>query len=247
MLRLFLLLFLCLPVQAQSRLDEIVRRGLLRVGTTGDYPPFTLLSEGNYQGFDIQLAARAAQRLGVRVEYVPTRWASLLEDLGADRFDLAAGGITRTLERARRAGFTRPLATVGKCPLVRRGEEARFASEALVDRPEVRVAFNPGGTNESYARAHFPHAQLVRVDDNLTIPEKIAGGAVDVLVTDSLEAARASRLDARLAVASPPWTQETLGWMTGRDDQAFLNWLNLFLEECEGDGTLKALRAQFQL
>jgi len=56
-----------------------------------------------------------------------------------------------------------------------------------------------------------------------------------------------SRLDPRLAVASAPWTEETLGWMTGRDDQAFLNWLNLFLEECEGDGTLKALRAQFQL
>lgn len=247
MLRLFLLLLLCLPVQAQSRLDEVLRRGVLRVGTTGDYPPFTLLQGEAYQGFDIRLAALAGQRLGVRVEYVATRWGSLVEDLQAERFDLGVGGITRTLARARRAGFTRPLLTVGKCPLVRRGEEARFATLALIDRPEVRVAFNPGGTNESYARQQFHHARLIAVADNLAIPEKIAAGEVDVLVTDSVEAARASRRDGRLAVAAPPWTQETLGWLAPRDDQAFLNWLNLFLEEVEGDGTLARLRADFEL
>lgn len=244
---LLLLLLLCLPVQAQSRLDEILRRGVLRVGTTGDYPPFTLLSQGGYQGFDVRLAALAGERLGVRVEYVATRWGTLVDDLRSDRFDVAVGGITRTLARARLTGFTRPLFTTGKCPLVRRGDAARFATPAQIDQPDVRIAFNPGGTNESYARLHFSHAQLVKVEDNLSIPDKIAGGEVDVLVTDSLEAARASRRDPRLAVAGPPWTQETLGWLAPRDDQAFLNWLNLFLEEAEADGTLSRLRGQFEI
>ena len=82
---------------------------------------------------------------------------------------------------------------------------------------------------------------------SFVLPTAAGDYSFRLLVTDSLEAARASRRDARLAVASPPWTQETLGWLAPRDDQAFLNWLNLFLEEAVGDGTLTRLRAEFQL
>ena len=241
-LLLWIVYFLNSPGWAQSRLDEIARRGLLRVGTTGDYPPFTLLKDNDYDGLDIRLARLAAQRLGVRLEFVATRWGSLLEDLNADRFDVGVGGITRTLARARRAGFTRPIQTVGKCPLVRRAEASRFASLLLIDRPQVRVAVNPGGTNESYARQHLKRAQIMVIPNNLLIPAMIARGEVDVLITDSVEAERASRRDARLAVASKPWTQERLAWLTPRDDPAFLNWLNLFLEEAEADGTIEGLR-----
>lgn len=241
---LCLVCFLSGLAWGQGRLEEITRRGVLRVGTTGDYPPFSLLQDGHYDGLDIRLARLAAERLGVRIEFVPTRWDSLLEDLSADRFDLAVGGITRTLARARRAGFTRPLLTVGKCPLVRRSDVARLASLRQIDRPEVRVAVNPGGTNESYARQHLKRAQIVVIANNLLIPAMIARGEVDVLITDSVEAERASRRDTHLAVASKPWTRETLAWLTPRDDQAFLNWLNLFLEEAEGDGTLERFRRE---
>ena len=238
----FLVWLLCLPAPAQSHLEEIARRGTLRVGTTGDYPPFSLAQENGYQGFDIDLAVLAARKLGVEVQWVPTGWADLTRDLRADRYDLAVGGITRTLTRAREAGFSRPLVTVGKVPLVRRGDESRFDTPEEIDRPEVRVASNCGGTNESYARQHFAHAQLVLVEDNLAIPERLAGGQVDVFMTDSVEAARAVARDPRLALATQPWTRESLGWLTPRDDQAWLNWINLFLEECEGDGTLAELR-----
>lgn len=69
------------------------------------------------------------------------------------------------------------------------------------------------------------------------------------MLTDSLEAGRAARLDPRLAApfAGRPWTTETLGLMTSRDDQAFLNWLDLFLEEKEADGTLAGLRGVYGL
>jgi cyclohexadienyl dehydratase len=63
------------PTLAQaSRLDEILARGVLRVGTTGDYRPFTALDKvsGAYSGFDIDLAQSLGAALGVKIEFEPT-------------------------------------------------------------------------------------------------------------------------------------------------------------------------------
>src|SRR5271155_2879765 len=51
-----------------SRLDAIIERHVLRVGTTGDYRPFTALDQGTgeYSGFDIDMARALARRSASR-------------------------------------------------------------------------------------------------------------------------------------------------------------------------------------
>lgn len=250
-MRQLILLFLLLVAPAlahPSTLDLILSRGEIRVGATGDYPPFTHQQSDRHTGFDLDLIRLAAMELGVEVKIVPTTWPTLMDDLKSGRFDVAVGGVTRTLKRQTQAGFTRATVSIGKCPLVRRGEEQLFASLALVDQDGVRVAVNPGGTNEKYARDKLKRATIVTVADNLAIPDLIASGKVDLLITDNVEAARAANRDTRLAAVSAdrPWTSESLGFLTQRDDQALLNWLNLFLEQAQADGTLDELRRQYQ-
>ena len=82
-------------------LDTIRTRGVLRVGTTGDYQPFTTRAlDGTYSGADITMARRLGDSLGVRVEFVPTVWARLLPDFEAGTFDIAMGGVSVTPARA---------------------------------------------------------------------------------------------------------------------------------------------------
>jgi len=95
---LALALAVAAPVRAAdvaptSKLDEILARGVLRVGTTGDYKPFSLRVAGgaSFVGLDIALASDLSRQLGVRLEIVGTTWATLMPDLAADRFDLAMG------------------------------------------------------------------------------------------------------------------------------------------------------------
>jgi len=90
-------------------LDRIRAAGVLRIGTTGDYTPFSLLQpDGSYQGADIDMAHDLAERLGVRLEFVPTVWVDLLDHFLADHFDIAMGGVTVTPERAEKACFSIP-------------------------------------------------------------------------------------------------------------------------------------------
>lgn len=145
--------------------------GVLRVGTSGDYAPFSLAGSG----FDVDVAVALAKDLGLRVEWVRFRWPELRSMVEAGGFDVAMSGITWRPERAVVGGMTRAVAQGGPC---------------LVGDPSaVLVAVNRGGVLEAWARRRFATESVLAVDDNLSMPMLLAGGAVDAFVTDSFEVA----------------------------------------------------------
>jgi len=181
---------LAAPAFAQtSRLDQILQRGTLRVGTTGDYRPFTSLdkSTGAYSGFDIDLAQSLGAALGVKVEFVATSWPNLAHDFDAGAFDIAMGGVSVTLERAKKGFFSLPYLREGKTPIARCADGDKYATLDAIDRAGVKVLANPGGTNEKFDRAHFKAAEIVIHPDNTTLFDALAAGEGDVMITDASE------------------------------------------------------------
>jgi ABC-type amino acid transport substrate-binding protein len=87
-----------LPAAAQGqppdRLQQILDRGALRVGTTMDTPVFSMRdrASGQLRGFDMDALETLAPALGVKIEYVKMNFGSMLADLAADRFDIAMSG-----------------------------------------------------------------------------------------------------------------------------------------------------------
>jgi len=89
-------------------LAQILQRGTVRVCSTGDYRPFTFRDpQGNWSGLDIEMAHDMAARLGVQLDVVPTTWAHLVDDLD-NKCDVAMGGISITLDRAKYARYSAP-------------------------------------------------------------------------------------------------------------------------------------------
>ncbi|HYP81426.1 MAG TPA: gamma subclass chorismate mutase AroQ [Steroidobacteraceae bacterium] len=160
------------------------------MGTPGDYAPYALrdAAHDRYSGADIALARELALDLGLRAEFVPTSWRTLLEDGISDRFDIAIGGISVTPERQRSMAFSTAYFHDAKQPVVRCGEQRRYDTRAEIDVPAVRLITNPGGTNESFARSQFPHAALIVHSDNLAVFDEIRAARADVMVTDGVEA-----------------------------------------------------------
>lgn len=192
---------------------------MLRVGTTGDYAPFTLRRpDGTYEGADVDMAGDLAERLGVGIVFVPTVWAEVLDHLLADRFDIAMGGVTVTVPRSEKAFFSVPTLVDGKRPVCRRQDGERFVSIEAINQAGVRVIANPGAANEAFARANFPRAALTIHPDNATVFLEIVSGRADVMVTDGLEADHQAALHPELcAVAVAPWTRLEKAYMFARD------------------------------
>lgn len=223
-MRLILALLLALSfaatARAQARLDEILQRGTLRVGLTGDYRPFSAkAADGLLSGLDVDMAQSLAQSLAVKLEIVPTTWPTLMGDLRDGKFDIGMGGITITLERARTAFFSAPVMRSGKTPIARCADRDKFSTIAEIDRPDVRVIVNPGGTNERFDRANLHAAQIVIFPDNAKIFDELAAGHADVMITDAVEARLQQKLHPGLCAIHPdaPFDHSELGYLLPRD------------------------------
>src|SRR6185312_17152896 len=177
------------PPQQTSRLDEIIKRGTLRVGMTGDYLPFSSYDSttGKFRGFDVDMAAALGKALGVKVEYVKTTWPQLAKDFEADDFDIAMGGVSITLDRQKKGFFSTPIMREGKTPIARCADKDKYETIADIDKSGTRVIVNPGGTNERFAKANIKNAEIKMWNDNVTIFDEIAKGNADLMMTDSSE------------------------------------------------------------
>ena len=217
-----------------SVLDKVIEKGIIRIGTTGDFSPFSYQSEGidGYQGIDIELAKDLAESLDVEVQFVQTTWSTLLSDLAKDKFDIGMSGITIKLLRQREALFSIPLLSSGKAAITRDENVGKYQTLAAINQPSVRVIVNPGGTNEAFARANFPKATIVENEDNLTIFQRIVDGEADLMVTDAIETLVQQQIHPELDAVNPdaPFNFFEMGYLLPRDHtfKAYIDqWLNL--------------------
>lgn len=183
-------------------LRRIQAAKVIRVGTTGDYAPFTLHTTstptGALTGSDIELAESLAQALGVQPVFIRTSWSTLMSDLALSKFDIAVGGVSVTPAREAVAAFSIPYTSGGKTIISRCKDARRFATLKALDKRGTRVVVNPGGTNEQYVRANVHHAEVRVFPDNRAIFEEIRAGRADVMITDDVEVELQTRRHADL-------------------------------------------------
>lgn len=230
-------LSLSAPAMA-DRLDDIQKAGVIRVGTTGDYKPFSYFDGKNYSGYDIDVAAYVADQLGVKVELVKTTWKTLISDLSSNKYDIAMGGITRKVQRQLNAEQTQGYMTFGKCFLVAKGRATEFDSLGKVNQPSVKVGYNAGGTNESFAKNNLKQSSLVKFENNLDVPKAVVDGKVDVMVTETPEAMYYQVTNNHLESVRchEPFTQSQFGYLIPKGEQRLLNTVNFIMDEMKLKG-----------
>lgn len=229
-----------------TALDTIQQRGVLRVGTTGDYKPLSYFNRDiqQYEGIEIDLAKSLADAMGVKVEFVKTTWPTLMKDMMDGKFDVAMSGITRTYARQRVAYLSDGYLTFGKTALMRISDVAKYKTLADMNRPEVRVGVNPGGTNEKFVRQYLPQATIIVHQQNAEIPGLVGEGKFDIMITDSLEAIRYSKENSKLAapLLQNLFTKNQFGVLMHRDE-ALLHFVNMWLAQQHLEGKIEQIEA----
>ena len=250
MLQMALLLVVLSGCATTGKIAQIKQRGVLLVGSTGDYRPLSYLepSSRQYWGFDAEIAAIIGNQLGVEIQYVPTSWPTLTEDmLGGKLFDIAICGISVTAERQKTMLMTEGYLHNGKTILCRKDDASRFQSLSDIDRPEVVVMVNPGGLNEKFAKERLKKARSVVHERNEEIPTLVAEGKADIMITEIVEAPYYVQSDARLAapLIEQPFTSGMIGALMRKGDEDLLKMVNKVIERIKRDGTLKQLHDKY--
>ena len=248
---LLMTLIFSVNIAQAGHLEDIIERGTIRIGTTGDYKPMSYFNKktGEYEGIDAELSKLIAESLGVKIEYVPTTWSTLTADTLAGKFDIALCGISRNYAREKVMAMSNGygVGIFGKTILCRKADAKKFKSLADINKPNVRVMINPGGTNEKFANANLKRAQIIVYNDNADIPNPISAGKADIMITETVEALIYIKSDKNLAapLIDKPFTKHSCGILMRKGDQEFLNYINFVLAELRMDGTLENLENKY--
>ncbi len=229
-----------------SLLHKILNRGTLRVGTTGDYPPFSELDQATntYRGFEIDMATALAADLGVRLEFVPTNWDTLGAGIAADKYDVVASGVTMTLERLKSVAFSDPYLDSPLVPLILAKDEGKYATWRDMDQEGVKLAVMAGTSAEESAKKNFTKAEVIPITAPALDYQELLAGRVTAAITDTVFIRKAlSQYQKEFAVVDPdhPIEGQPISMMTVQGDQVWLNWINTWIKLRQQSGYFDSL------
>lgn len=242
------------PANAQaaggrSRLAQILERGSVRIGTTGDFNPMSFRDPGSneYKGFDIAAMEQLAKDLGVKVEWVVTEWAQLVAGIAANRFDIFSGASV-SMARAKTAAFTLPYLEAGTVPLSLKTNAAKFNSWDSINTAGTRVAVSMGTVFEEQARRHFPKAEIKGVQAPATGYQEVLSNRADVTITSNVEASTLVKRFDQLAINVPGAemrNKRPFAYVVAQDDFTWLNYVNTWVTLKKSEGFFDALEQQW--
>lgn len=225
-------------------LDDAVRRGVLKVGTTPTYVPFEMTDrQGRIVGFEVDLLHAMSRALDVELELVAVPYTELLPGLLAKRFDLIGSGMTVTQQRNLKLNFSDAFMVVGQTVLLHPSLAGKVTSIEDLDEAGYRIAATEGTTGELAAQRFLGSARL----NSFTTPEEgvrqVVEGKADAFVHDApYNLIAISRPEnASLYALEQPFTYEPLAFGLKKGDYDSLNWINHFLNQVAQDGTYDRL------
>jgi ABC-type amino acid transport substrate-binding protein len=226
------------PVQ-----DRVKASGTVRVCIWPDYYGITYRSPrtGQLGGIDIELSAEFAKMLGVKLVYVESSFAKLIDDVVADRCDVAMFAVGITAQRQPFLRFTQPYLVSDVYGVTTRGSRA-VRQWADIDQPGVKVAVQAGTFMEPVMAASLKQAQLVVIKPPLMREQELEAGRVDVFMTDYPYSRRL--LDnadwARLVAPPQPFHVIPYAYAVKPGDDEWLQQLDRFVAQIKRDGRLEA-------
>jgi cyclohexadienyl dehydratase len=229
-----------------SLLHKILERGSLRVGTTGDYPPYSELDQSNntYKGYEIDVVTQLAADLGVKVEFVATTWDTLGAGIAADKYDVTASGITMTLERLKTVAFSDPYLDSPLVPLILKKDDGKYATWRDMDKAGVKLAVMAGTSAEESAKKSFTQAEIVPITAPALDYQELLAGRVDAAITDTIFIKKAlAQYEKDFAVVGldQPIEGQPISMMTLQGDQVWLNWVNTWIKLKQQTGFFDSL------
>ncbi len=183
---LLLCVFLSVPQSAEARsLEAVKKSGKLKVGVEPGFLPFEMkLPSGKWVGFDVDMMTAFAKTIGVKVEFVDTKWDGIIPALMAGKFDCIVSGMTITPERKKAVAFSDPYYDAGLQALVTQKTFQKAKTLQDLDKKGVKVAVKLGTTGDIFASKTLKNAQLMKLESEADAANSVKLGKADAFIYD---------------------------------------------------------------
>lgn len=237
--------------KAANHLEAIKKAGVIKVGTSPDYPPFESVdASGEYDGFDIALMEEAASRMGVKVEWVDMPFDSLIASVQQGKIDMAISAFNYTAERDKTIDFTDAYFTSEDAFTVADKFSGKIAQPE--DVAALKVGVQTGTTQDSWLTdtlvtpGKLPEANLFRYDRVDQAMLDLKAGRIDVLMSDYVPAkVLAKQIGGVNVVWNGVLSSGPINMVIPEGDKELQQALNGVIKQMQADGFTDKIAVQY--
>ncbi len=224
-------------------LERVKAAQTVRVCIWPDYYGVTFRNPRTQQlaGIDVDLSAEFGRDLKSKIEYVETSFPKLVDDLKADRCDIAMFAVAVLPARAAQLAFSKPYLQSDIYGITTKSNRV-VRDWADIDKPGVQVAVQAGTFMEPVMAAALKQATMVVVKPPATRERELESGRVDVFMTDFPYSRRLLDNADWATLVSPPQPFHVLpyAYAVKQGDDAWLAQVDEFVARIKRDGRLEA-------
>lgn len=211
----------------QNTLTKVLDAKKVRVAILPDNPGWSTLGTDNqYTGYDADVARSLADSLGVDCEFETTDGAGRVSMIQSDKADVVIACLTATNERAQQIAFTEPYAASGILGLCRSDN----VMQSWDDLKDKKIAVARGSTNDVFATAAYPDAEITRFDQIADAFTALQANKVDVLLEeDTTVNDLASKNDGFTVMPVEQQRSSYIAMAIPQNDTVWMDYLNNFI------------------
>jgi ABC-type amino acid transport substrate-binding protein len=221
---------------------QIQREGVVRVGMDASYPPFELEEDGQFSGFDVDLAQRLAERWGVRAELVNIHFDGLYDALEAGKIDLIISALPHDRMRSQDVLYSYAYFDGGQV-LVTRGDEETITSVADLEGQTIAVELGTEGHQlaRRLSRDQGLDLNITAEREMQDVVARVLAGEASALICDHVDALGIVQRHAEVHIVPGQLTEEPYVIAARLDALTLMQGINGALVEWGRDGRLEAL------
>ncbi len=229
---------------AGGLLEEIQAKGTLTVAIEGTYPPYTYHDESSNEltGYDVDIASAIAEKLGVKAEFVETKWDSIIAGLDAERYDVVINQVGITAERQEKYDFSQPYTYTKGVLIVAEGNNEIASFEDLAGKKSAQtITSNWAATAESYG------ASIEGTDGFSQSIELVLAGRADATLNDDVTFYdyKNAKPDAKVKIVATSDEVNTSGVLIRKGNEEFVKAIDTALDELRTEGKLKEISEKY--
>lgn len=223
----------------ENLFESVKKEGKILIGTEGTYAPFTFHDkDGKLTGFDVEIAEEVANRIGVKAEFVETKWDGMFAGLDAGRFDMVANQVGIRPDREEKYDFSEPYIKSRAVLIVAKDNTSITKFEDLKGKKAAQTLTSNYG---DIARSNG--AEIVAAEGfNQTI-DLILAKRADATVNDSISFydLLKQKPDVAVKIVAEQSDASSSGFLFRKNNKELVEAVNKALDDMKADGTYETI------
>ena len=222
---------------------ELTHKGELTIGLEGTYSPYSYRKNNKLTGFEVDLGKAIAKKMGLKANFVPTKWDSLVAGLGSGKYDVVMNNVTQTPERAKQYNFSTSYIKSRYALIVPTNSKIKNLNDIKGKKIVAGTGTNNANVVKKYHATLTPNGDFASALD--MVKQGRAAGTVNSREAWYAYSKKNSTKGLKMIDVSSEQQPAKISALFNKKDTAIQASYNKALKELQQDGTVKQLSQKY--